>query len=126
MMTKKMEKMKRKRNKIQRKPAENLDYLQICQPITLANEKEVSRTNRLIQGQALHLDRGLFEIFRNLLLAKLSKNDTNIICRSLKKKLCFPKFEDCSPKIKSATVILSLIFSRAWQSYFLCHTHAFL
>ena len=42
------------------------------------------------------------------------------------KKICFPKFEDCSPKIKSATVILSLIFSRAWQSYFLCHTHAFL
>ena len=82
--------------------------------------------NGLKQGQALHLDRGLFEIFRNLLLAKLSKNDTNIICRSLKKKICFPKFEDCSPKIKSATVILSLIFSRAWQSYFLCHTHAFL
>ena len=45
-MTKKMEKMKRKRNKIQRKPAENL---QICQPITLANEKEVSRTNKLSQ-----------------------------------------------------------------------------
>ena len=44
----------------------------------------------------------------------------------LRKKICFPKFEDCSPKIKSATVILSLIFSRAWQSYFLCHTHGFL
>ena len=44
----------------------------------------------------------------------------------LRKKICFPKFEDCSPKIKSATVILSLIFSRAWQSYFLCHTHAVL
>ena len=46
-MTKKMEKMKRKRNKIQRKPAENLDDLQIFQPIILANEKEVSRTNKL-------------------------------------------------------------------------------
>ena len=44
----------------------------------------------------------------------------------LRKKICFPKFEDCSPKIKSATVILSLIFSRAWQSYFLCHTHVIL
>ena len=37
------------------------------------------------QGQALHLDRGLFEIFRTLILAKISKNDTNTICKSLKK-----------------------------------------
>ena len=37
------------------------------------------------QGQALNLDRGLFEIFRTLILAKISKNDTNIIFKSLKK-----------------------------------------
>ena len=50
------------------------------------------------QGQALHLDRGLFEIFRNLLLAKLSKNDTNIICRSLKKKYVFQNLRTVAQK----------------------------
>ena len=37
----------------------------------------------------------------------LSKSDINMKWRSLKKKICFPKFEDCSQKIKSAMDILS-------------------
>ena len=77
------------------------------------------------QGQTLHLDRGLFEFFRTLLLAKLFKMIL-ISFVVLWKKIHFPKFEDCSPIIKPAMVILILNFSRAWQPHFLCHTHVFL
>ena len=46
-----------------------------------------------------HLDRGLFEIFRYLLVAKTSKNDTNIICRSLKKKYFFLNLKTVAQKL---------------------------
>ena len=60
---------------------------------------EISDHKRLIvQGQALHLDRGLFEIFRTLLLAKISKNDTNIIFRSLKKIYVFQNWRTVAQK----------------------------
>ena len=55
---------------------------------------------QLEQGQALHLDRGLFEIFRNLLLAKIQKKVSNIICRSLKKKYVFQNLRTIAPKLR--------------------------
>ena len=49
--------------------------------------------------KAQHLDRGLFKIFRYLLVAKTSKNDTNIICRSLKKKYFFLNLKTVAQKL---------------------------
>ena len=45
----------------------------------VVSEKRLSVTSKCRQGQASYLDRGLFEILRNLSLAKISKNDTNIV-----------------------------------------------
>ena len=47
----------------------------------VVSEKRLSVTSKCRKRQALHLDRGLFEILRNLSLAKISKNDTSIVSK---------------------------------------------